>query len=67
MKARQKFSDDQLEQAFIEVYSGFLTDNERERVIEGTDLWMGEDEVMERWDNRQEWLSCKAEGNTNES
>lgn len=57
MKARQKFSDDQLEAAFEDIYSGFLTETERQRVIEGTDLWMGEDEVLARWEDRQEWLA----------
>ena len=57
MKARQKFSDDQLETAFEDIYSGFLSDIERERVIEGTDLWMGEDEVLDRWADRKEWLA----------
>lgn len=63
MKARQKFSDDQLEAAFIDVYAGFLSDDERERVIEGTDLWMGEDEVEERWSNRRHYLNTDMEGN----
>lgn len=56
MKARQKFTDDHLNEAFKSFYSGFLTDEEMERVIEGTDLWMGTEEVIERWGNRQSFL-----------
>lgn len=56
MKARQKFTDDHLNEAFKSFYSGFLTDEEMERVIEGTDLWMGTEEVIERWANRQSFL-----------
>jgi ATP-dependent protease ClpP protease subunit len=52
MKARQKFTDDHLNDAFKYYYSGFLSDEEMEKVIEGTDLWMGTDEVTERWSNR---------------
>lgn len=63
MKARQKFSDDQLEAAFADVYAGFLTDAERDRVIEGTDLWMDEHEVMERWTTRRYYLLTDMEGN----
>ena len=56
MKARQKFTDDHLNEAFKSFYSGFLTEDEMEKVIEGTDLWMGSEEVQERWDNRTDYL-----------
>lgn len=52
MKARQKFTDEHLNQAFKAFYSGFLSEEEMDRVIEGTDLWMGTEEVVERWVNR---------------
>ena len=52
MKARQKFTDDHLSDAFSCFYAGFLNEDEMEKVIEGTDLWMGTDEVQERWDAR---------------
>jgi ATP-dependent Clp protease, protease subunit len=52
MKARQKFTDDHLNHAFTYFYSGFLTEEEMEKVIEGTDLWMDTNEVKERWANR---------------
>lgn len=49
MKARQKFMDDSLNDAFTSFYKGFLTDTEITDVIGGKDLWMGKDEVVERW------------------
>lgn len=52
MKARQKFMDDSLNEAFKTFYKGFLSDDEMQRIIEGQDLWIGKDEVLERWDNR---------------
>lgn len=56
MKARQKFTDDHLNQAFKTFYSGFLTDDEMHKVIEGTDIWMPAEEVTERWNNRVSYL-----------
>lgn len=53
MKARQKFTDMHLNEAFKSFYSGFLSDEEMERVIEGTDLWMGSEEVRVRWEQRK--------------
>ena len=54
MKARQKFTDEHLNDAFKAFYSGFLSDDEMEKVIEGTDMWMGSSEVVERWTARVE-------------
>jgi len=56
MKARQKFTDDHLNDAFKSFYSGFLSEEEMDKVIEGTDLWMGTEEVTERWTNRVTYL-----------
>lgn len=53
MKARQKFTDTHLNEAFKSFYNGFLSEGEMERVIEGTDLWMGTVEVSERWIQRK--------------
>lgn len=53
MKARQKFTDAHLNEAFKSFYNGFLTEDEMERVVEGTDLWMGTVEVSERWIQRK--------------
>lgn len=52
LKARQTFVDNQINEAFRTFYSGFLAEDEMERVIEGTDLWMGTEEVLKRWDDR---------------
>ena len=54
MKARQKFTDEHLNDAFKSFYSGFLTEEEMDKVIEGTDMWMGSSEVLERWNARIE-------------
>lgn len=61
MKARQKFTDDHLNTAFKQFYSGFLTEDEMDKVIEGADMWMGTSEVNERWANRVEYLKGEAE------
>ena len=63
MKARQKFTDDHLSEAFSYFYKGFLTDEEMEKVIEGTDLWMGTEEVQDRWEDRVKHVT---EGNADE-
>lgn len=60
MKARQKFTDDHLNDAFKSFYSGFLTEDEMDRVIEGTDLWMNTEEVTERWSNRVDYVKGEA-------
>jgi ATP-dependent protease ClpP protease subunit len=52
MKARQKFTDDHLNDAFTSFYSGFLSKEEMEKVIEGTDIWMTTAEVVTRWEER---------------
>jgi len=56
MKARQEFADKSLNNTFKCFYKGFLTDNEMQDVIDGKDLWMGKDEVIERWGNKQALL-----------
>lgn len=56
MKARQKFTDDHLNEAFKSFYTGFLSDEEMDKVIEGTDLWMSTKEVQTRWDARVSYL-----------
>lgn len=59
MKARQNFNDAHLNEAFKHFYTGFLTEDEIQRVIDGIDLWMGSEEVKERWANRQAYLKQK--------
>ncbi len=62
MKARQRFTDEHLNGAFKDFYSGFLTDEEMNSVIEGTDLWMSTKEVSKRWECRVNYLKGKVEG-----
>lgn len=59
MKARQNFTDEQLNAAFKSFYAGFLTGPEMNNVIEGQDMWMGSDEVVRRWNNRIEYSKGK--------
>lgn len=54
LKARQNFMDKSLNDAFASFYEGFLTPEEIAEVIEGKDLWLGPDEVRERWIARKE-------------
>ena len=53
LKAYQNFTDRELNRAFKEIYKGFLTDEEMDKVIEGQDMWINENEVEERWLNRK--------------
>jgi ATP-dependent protease ClpP protease subunit len=63
MKARQKFTDEHLNEAFSEFYSGFLTEQEMNNVIDGLDIWMGSKEVTERWNNRVNLLKDTVSNN----
>lgn len=51
LKARQEFMDKALNDAFKDFYTGFLTEEEMEEVIDGKDMWMGPEDVRRRWDN----------------
>lgn len=42
-----------------EVYEGFLSENEMQRVIDGADIWMDGDEVIKRLKTRQKYLEKK--------
>lgn len=53
LKARQEFTDKSLNIAFKEFYSDFLTDVEMEEVIGGKDMWMGKDDIISRWVNKE--------------
>jgi len=48
LKAQMDFTDAQLNEAFIEIYGGFLTAHEMELVIAGKDYWMGKEELENR-------------------
>ena len=49
MKARQQFTDNHLNEAFKYYYTGFLSNEEMQRIIDGTDMWMSTSEVERRW------------------
>lgn len=49
MKARQQFIDRYLNDAFATFYLGFLSEEEIDKVIEGSDMWFTSAEVKERW------------------
>ncbi len=53
MKAYQQFTDKSLNKAFKEIHEGFFTEEELDDVIDGKDIWMGKDEVLERWANKK--------------
>lgn len=58
MKARQEFTDKSLNEAFKAFYNGFLTSAEMDEVIDGKDMWMGKDEILTRWNTRQNLLTA---------
>ena len=49
LKAQQNFEEKQIERMFKDVYGGFLTDEELDVVISGSDLYFDEQEVLRRW------------------
>jgi ATP-dependent protease ClpP protease subunit len=53
VKAQQTFSDKELNRAFRDIYRNFLTEEEMNKVIEGTDIWLNEIDVMTRWENKK--------------
>lgn len=59
MKARQNFVDEHLSNTFSKYYTGFLTEEELLKVIEGTDLWFNAEEVTSRWANKAAGVSTK--------
>lgn len=60
LKAYQTFMDRELTRAFRDIYRGFLTDEEMEKVLDGQDIWLNEFEVSERWNDR---IDLKTTGN----
>lgn len=49
LKAAQTFTDKDLPEYYKFVYNKFLTEDEITSVVDGKDLWMGSEEVAERW------------------
>ena len=52
LKAYQAHAEKTLEASFKSIYAGFLTDKEMKAVIDGQDLWMGKEEVEQRFARR---------------
>lgn len=50
IKAHSSFINKHMPMVFKKMYAGFLTDKEIEDVIEGKDIWLNGDEVMERFE-----------------
>lgn len=48
-KTYMEFNDKNLKEVFNTVYKGFLTESEIRKVLDGKDMWMGKDEVVERF------------------
>lgn len=42
-----------------DIYDGFLSESEIQRMLNGADLWMGADDVMERLNKRQKHMQKK--------
>lgn len=52
IKAHTQFMDKHTPKVFHRIYDGFLTDKEIEDMIDGKDIWLDGDEVMERFEKR---------------
>ena len=52
LKAYQAHTEKTLEASFKSIYAGFLTDKEIKTAIDGQDLWMGKEEVEQRFARR---------------
>lgn len=50
IKAHSSFINKHMPMVFKKMYAGFLTDKEIDDVIEGKDIWLNGDEVMERFE-----------------
>ena len=49
MKARQEFVDKTLNDSFSQIHEDFFRPEEIQSIIDGKDIWMGKDEIIERW------------------
>lgn len=52
LKQRQSFMNELLENLMYDVYRGFLTEEEIQSTIEGSDFWFNKEQIEERWNNR---------------
>ena len=53
MKSHSSFINKHMPMVFKKVYAGFLTDSEIDDVIEGKDIWLNGDEVIERFESNK--------------
>lgn len=53
IKAHSAFTEKYMPKLFHKTYSGFLTIEEIDSVIDGKDFWMDGDEVVSRWANKE--------------
>ena len=60
MKSHGLFINKHMPMVFKKVYTGFLTETEIDDVIEGKDIWLNGDEVLERFENNKLGV-CDAE------
>lgn len=51
IKAKHDFDEVEIPKMFKEIHKGFLTDYEIERVIDGKDIWLNAEEVIEKFNN----------------
>lgn len=49
-----KFIEQHLPQAYHTMYKGFLTKKEIKDVVDGRDIWLNRDEILSRWERRNE-------------
>ena len=60
IKAHSSFINKHMPMIFKKMYAGFLTETEIDDVIEGKDIWLNGDEVLERFENNKLGV-CDAE------
>jgi len=53
VKAEQAFMEDYAPALYRDVYAGFLTPEEIELVLDDKDKWMSTEEVLKRWNRKQ--------------
>jgi len=49
IKAKHDFDEVEIPKMFKEIHTGFLTDEEIDRVIDGKDIWLNKDEIETRF------------------
>lgn len=55
-RASSAFTSSFMERLFVETYTGFLTEDELERMIQGKDFWMDAEEFLRRHKQQQEYF-----------